>query len=91
MRAAAAGLVIYSGKSLAGDDGNLVILRHADGLMTTYSHADRLFVTEDDRVRAGDPIASLGANEASESVLSFEVRRAGEAGPLDPMRFVSPR
>jgi len=91
VRAAAAGTVIYSGKSLAGDGGNLVILRHDDGLMTTYAHTDRLFVTEDDRVRAGDPIASLGSNEAFESVLSFEVRRAGETGPLDPLRFLTPR
>jgi|GEM_PF-807711 len=90
VRAAAGGTVIYSGKSLTGDGGNLIILRHDDGLMTTYAHADRLFVTEDDVVRAGDAIASLGWNEASESVLSFEVRRAGEASPLDPLRFVAP-
>jgi len=90
VRAAADGTVIYSGKSLTGDGGNLVILRHEEGLMTTYAHADRLFVTEDDVVRAGDPIASLGANEASESVLSFEVRRAGQPAPLDPLQFVRP-
>jgi lipoprotein NlpD len=87
--AATAGTVVYSGKDPSGAGGSLVILRHAEDLMTTYSHADKLFVTEDDIVQAGDPIASLGWNEASESVLSFEVRRAGS--PLDPMSFVTAR
>lgn len=87
--AATDGTVVYSGKDPSGSGGSLVILQHSDGLMTTYSHADKLFVTEDDIVQAGDPIASLGWNEASESVLSFEVRRGG--APLDPMSFVTAR
>lgn len=87
VRAAAAGTVVYSGKDPSGSGGSLVILNHGGDLMTTYSHADRLFVTEDDVVRAGDPIASLGANAQSESVLSFEVRRDG--APLDPLQFLS--
>jgi len=87
--AATTGTVVYSGKDPSGAGGSLVILQHAEDLMTTYSHADKLFVTEDDIVQAGDPIASLGWNEASESVLSFEVRRAGS--PLDPMSFVTTR
>ena len=89
VRAATGGTVVYSGKDPSGSGGSLVILRHDEGLMTTYSHADKLFVTEDDVVQAGDPIASLGWNEASESVLSFEVRRGGE--PLDPLGFVIAR
>ncbi len=87
--AATTGTVVYSGKDPSGAGGSLVILKHADDLMTTYSHADKLFVTEDDIVQAGDPIASLGWNDASESVLSFEVRRAGS--PLDPLSFVTAR
>ena len=87
VRAALGGTVVYSGRDLSGG-GNLVILRHDDALMTTYSHADRLFVTEDDVVSAGDAIASLGWNEDRESVLRFEVRRDGE--PLDPLGFLPP-
>ena len=88
VRAALDGTVVYSGRDLSGG-GNLVIVRHGDDLMTTYSHADALFVTEDDRVSAGDPIASLGWNSERESVLRFEVRRDGN--PLDPMAFLPPR
>ena len=87
VRAALDGTVVYSGRDLSGG-GKLVIVRHDDDLMTTYSHADQLYVAEDDRVLAGDPIASLGANERSESVLRFEVRRDGS--PLDPLNFLPP-
>jgi len=55
--------------------------------MTTYSHAAEIFVAEDDVVRAGDVIASLGANARNESVLRFEVRQDGN--PLNPMNFLT--
>lgn len=85
IRAAMAGTVVYSGRDLSGG-GNLIIVRHNDKLMTTYSHADQLFVAEDDQVVAGDPIASLGWNAEKVSVLRFEVRENGN--PLDPMKFL---
>lgn len=85
VRAAMAGTVVYSGRDLSGG-GNLIIVRHTDKLMTTYSHADQLFVAEDDQVVAGDPIASLGWNANRESVLRFEVREDGNA--IDPMKFL---
>jgi len=85
IRAAMAGTVVYSGRDLSGG-GNLIIVRHSDELMTTYSHADQLFVAEDDQVIAGDPIASLGWNADRESVLRFEVRENGN--PLDPLKFL---
>lgn len=88
VRAAMAGTVVYSGRDLSGG-GNLIIVRHNDDLMTTYSHADQLFVAEDDQVAAGDPIASLGWNANRESVLRFEVREDGN--PLDPMKFLPAR
>jgi len=85
IHAAMAGTVVYSGRDLSGG-GNLIIVRHNDSLMTTYSHADKLYVAEDDQVVAGDPIASLGWNANRESVLRFEVRKDGN--PLDPMKFL---
>ncbi len=86
IHAASGGTVAYAGRDVAGGDGKLIILRHQSGLMTTYSHAKQLFVAEDDVVRAGDVIASLGANARNESVLRFEVRQNGN--PLNPMQFL---
>lgn len=80
------GTVAYSGKDPSGA-GNLVIVRHKDSLLTAYSHTQDLYVAEDDTVRAGDPIATLGANTQQESVLRFEVRRDGNS--LNPMDFLS--
>jgi len=82
--AAMDGTVAYSGRDPSGF-GKLIIVKHDDSLMTTYSHTKDLFVAEDDFVRAGDPIASLGSNANEESVLRFEVRRNGN--PLNPMDF----
>jgi len=86
IKAVSGGTVVYAGRDVAGGDGKLIILRHADGLMTTYSHARQLFVAEDDVVNGGDVIASLGANARNESVLRFEVRQNGN--PLNPMQFL---
>lgn len=86
IHAANGGTVAYAGRDLGGGDGKLIILRHSNGLMTTYSHARQLFVAEDDVVRAGDVIASLGSNARNESVLRFEVRQNGN--PLNPMQFI---
>ena len=85
INAAMAGTVVYSGRDLSGD-GNLIIVKHDESLMTIYSHADKLYVAVDDEVIAGDPIASLGWNANQESVLKFEVRKDGN--PLDPMQFL---
>lgn len=87
IHAASGGTVAYAGRDLSGGDGKLIIIRHHSGLMTTYSHARQLFVAEDDVVRAGDVIASLGANARNESVLRFEVRQDGN--PLNPMNFLT--
>ena len=87
IHAASGGTVAYAGRDVSGGNGKLIIIRHHSGLMTTYSHAQQLFVAEDDVVRAGDVIASLGANARNESVLRFEVRQDGN--PLNPMSFLT--
>ncbi|ASJ75143.1 peptidoglycan DD-metalloendopeptidase family protein [Granulosicoccus antarcticus] len=82
------GTVAYSGKDPSGA-GNLIIVRHEDSLLTAYSHARDLYVAENDTVRAGDPIGTLGWNAQQESVLRFEVRQNGNS--LNPMDFLSVR
>lgn len=89
VRAVASGQVIYSGRNPSSGGGNLVIVRHEDNLMTTYGHADKLYVSENDFVQAGDTLATLGANVRNESVLAFEVRQDGK--PLNPLEFLPVR
>lgn len=81
--AAAPGTVLYAG-SMRGYD-RLVILRHADGLVSVYAHNRSNLVREGQTVQQGDPIAIVGG-EGAPSIFHFEVRRAGV--PLDPTPFL---
>lgn len=82
------GTVIYAGRDLS-NSGNLVIIRHPDDVLSTYSHTKDLYVAEDDIVRGGDPIASLGWNSNRESVLHFGIRKNGK--PVNPAQYLPTR
>jgi LysM repeat protein len=58
-----------------GGFGNLIIIRHYNGLETYYAHNSKLLVAPNQEVKAGEPI-SLGGNtgRSTGSHLHFEVR-----------------
>lgn len=58
-----------------GGFGNLVIVRHHNGLETFYAHLSKLLVAPDQEVKAGEPIG-LGGNTGRSfgAHLHFEVR-----------------
>ena len=60
--------------------GKYVVIRHYNGLETIYGHMSAQLVTEDQEVRAGDPIG-LGGNtgRSTGSHLHFETRLCGVA------------
>jgi len=83
--AMADGLVIFSGRK--SGYGNVVEIRHANGLETRYAHNSRNVVKEGDMVRKGQVIAKLGSTGRSTGPhVHFEVRRNGDA--VDPMRYL---
>ncbi len=85
--AASAGEVIFSNKH--GGYGNLVIVRHGDGLVTVYAHNDKNLVKKGDKVRRGQAIAKVGdTGQAAGPHLHFEVRRG--ATPQNPLKFLPP-
>lgn len=55
--------------------GNLIVMRHYNGLETYYAHCSKLLVAPNQDVKAGDPIG-LGGNtgRSTGSHLHFEVR-----------------
>jgi murein DD-endopeptidase MepM/ murein hydrolase activator NlpD len=81
-RAAAAGEVTYVGNELRGF-GNLLLIRHDNGYVTAYAHADRITVARGQRVEAGQFVGYLGATgDVREPQLHFEIRRGTQ--PVNP-------
>ena len=79
--AAAAGTVTHAGP--AGTYGNLITIKHADGVETRYAHLSATSVKEGDHVEAGQPIGAVGTTGYSTGPhLHFEVRKDGQ--PIDP-------
>ena len=69
-------VVRYEGRGY----GKYVVIRHDNGLETYYAHLSKQLVTEDQDVRAGEPIG-LGGNtgRSTGSHLHFETRICGVA------------
>ncbi|WP_339674741.1 peptidoglycan DD-metalloendopeptidase family protein [uncultured Zhongshania sp.] len=88
VRAAKAGVVVYSGSGLVGY-GNLLILKHSDRYLSAYGHNRRLLVKEGDSVKAGAVIAELGDSGTDSPKVHFEVRIDGK--PVDPLRLLPRR
>jgi murein DD-endopeptidase MepM/ murein hydrolase activator NlpD len=82
IRAADDGKVAYAGNELKSF-GNLVLIRHANGWVTAYAHADRLLVNKDDEVRRGQVIAKAGrTGSVDQPQVHFELRQGSR--PIDP-------
>ena len=84
--AAADGEVLYAGDRVRGY-GNMVVLQHADDMLTVYAHNSLLLVHAGDRVTVGQEISRVGdTGHATGPHLHFEVRRKQE--PQDPLQFL---
>lgn len=86
--AVADGRVVYAGSGLRGY-GNLIILSHDSGYLTTYAHNSMLLVKENQTVKVGEKIAEIGSSDTDRVKLHFEIRKNGK--PVDPMEFLPPR
>lgn len=62
----------------------ILVLRHADGLLTVYTNLDELTVARGDTVRRGQALGKV--REGNPSFVHFEVRRGLES--VDPADFV---
>ncbi len=80
------GIVRYA-KYNTGGYGNLVIIRHYNGLETYYAHLEKLFVSANQEVKAGEHIG-LGGNtgHSTGDHLHFEIRFFGNA--LNPEEVI---
>lgn len=86
VRAAFNGVVRYSaGGAATGGYGNLIIIRHTNGLETYYAHLSKRNVEVDEVVKAGEVIGLGGSTGRSTGPhLHFETRYLGHT--FDPER-----
>jgi len=86
VRAAFNGVVRYA-RYNRGGFGNLVILRHYNGLETYYAHLSKIKVETNQIVRSGDLIGLGGSTGRSRGPhLHFEIRYRDV--PIDPRRVI---
>lgn len=83
VRAAAAGEVALISQELGGQ-GTIVLVRHADDLMTTYSTLDEVSVAKGDTVGAGQVLGVVAARGRTE--LQFDVFRG--TASVDPTPYL---
>ena len=88
VRAAADGVVVYSGSGLVGY-GELIIVKHDEQWLSAYGHNRARLVNEGQRVRAGEQIAEMGRSGAARDMLHFEIRFNGR--PQDPLAYLPKR
>jgi len=75
------------GAALVGDHGNRIVIEHADGFQTRYSHLDKIVVKAGDPVKAGQKIGLVGSTGRSTGPhLHYEIRYNG--GPIDPLKII---
>ena len=83
VRAAQSGTVIYSAPDASTGDP-VVLLRHADGLMTAYAGLNSASVAKGDTVKRGQSIGTVKAGNPPR--IRFEVRQG--VTPLDPLKYL---
>jgi len=88
VRAAADGVVVYSGAGLVGY-GELIIVKHSEAWLSAYGHNRKRLVNEGQNVKAGQQIAEMGSTGAAREMLHFEIRYNGK--PVDPQQYLPAR
>ena len=77
--------MVYAGDALRGY-GKLVIINHNQDYLSAYAHNDKILVKEQQQVKAGDLIATMGSTDAERVMLHFEVRFRGKS--VNPLKYL---
>ncbi|HUB85692.1 MAG TPA: M23 family metallopeptidase, partial [Rhizomicrobium sp.] len=86
IHAAADGTVSYAGNELKGY-GNLILIKHDNGFVTAYAHANSIGVARGQHVAKGDVIGTVGSTgDVDQPQLHFEVREGMK--PVDPRPLI---
>ena len=81
-------VLFYAGNALRGY-GNLIIIKHNDDFLSAYAHNDKILVSDQQEVKAGQEIAKMGSTGTNAVKLHFEIRYKGKS--VDPVRYLPRR
>jgi len=86
IKAAENGIVAYTGNEIKGY-GNLILIKHSNGWITAYAHADSILVKKGETVKKGQTIAKVGSTgNVKNPQLHFEIRKGTKA--VDPKKYL---
>jgi lipoprotein NlpD len=88
--ASAPGRIIFSGTATGtlGRLGKLIVIKHNETFVSVYAYNRELLVKEGQSVARGQRIAEMGAADADQAKLHFEIRQFGK--PMDPIKLLPP-
>lgn len=85
VNAADSGVVAYKGNGLNGY-GNVIIIKHNNGLLSAYGFLSKTYVREGQRIKKRQKIGTVGYASNRKLMLHFEVRRNGK--PVNPKQYI---
>lgn len=88
VNAAEGGTVAYKGNGLSGY-GNVVIIKHHNGLLSAYGFLSKTSVKEGQKIKKRQKIGTVGYASNKQHMLHFEVRRKGK--PVNPLSYIGSR
>jgi len=86
IKAVAAGTVILA--DWTPSNGNVVIIRHNDGIISVYKHAASLTKEQGDLVKSGEVIAMAGAAGAQSTGIHLRFELWKDGYPINPTQFI---
>ncbi|PID66382.1 MAG: peptidase M23 [Gammaproteobacteria bacterium] len=85
VNAAAGGVVAYQGNGLNGY-GNVLIIKHKNGLLSAYGFLSKTYVKEGQKIKKRQRIGVVGYAANRQLMLHFEVRKNGK--PVNPKLYI---
>ncbi len=81
------GEVLYAGNNLDESFGNVVVIQHKDGLVSSYAHLKDINVKKGAKIRAGQKIGSVGkTGDVSQPQLHIEIMKNNT--PENPEKYL---
>lgn len=87
IKSVAGGTVIFA--DWTPTNGNVIIVRHNDGIMSVYKHAASLTKEQGDVVRSGEVLALAGSTGTQSTGIHLHFELWKDGYPIDPTQFIN--